>query len=187
MYFLYDDCGSDGAPDPAELRAAQKLGGNDKYVSFEQSLQQHPALWATLREQASARAPGAKAEFTADFVASLRDSSLLHANHAGGGAARRLDDAWNGVSYPCGNNAALSAFLKDSAVMEALHVNKTKSGQSYRSTAQDLRPLYKELAAKSVRAASRPVLLLDLDLSFYLHAKKILIVWYFFCRAGTRL
>ena len=33
------------------------------------------------------------------------------------------------MSYPCGNDDGLSAFLSDESVMAALHVNKSLSGQ----------------------------------------------------------
>jgi len=122
----YDDCGNDGVPDPNAIRLAQKLGGNGAFIDFDASLSQHPPLWAHLKQQEAA--------------AAAVDPT---------GEGRRLSGtAWSGVSYPCGNDAAMSAFLKDPAVMQALHVNKTKSGQSYHSTASDLRPLYKQLAAK---------------------------------------
>ena len=52
------------------------------------------------------------------------------------------------MGYPCGNDAALDAFLADDAVMEALHVTNAKSGQRYTSTQGNLQPIYAELAQK---------------------------------------
>jgi hypothetical protein len=139
----YDDCGLDSAPDPTAVRAAQRLGGGGVFVDFDGSLMQHPPLWATLAAQRAEKEAESKAKKAEANEVVEVDAA------AGGGSERRLGGtAWSGVSYPCGNDAALAAYLKDPAVMAALHVNKSLSGQSYHSTAGDLRPLYKTLAAK---------------------------------------
>ena len=135
VYYLYDDCGRDGvavsgdgstssssggkgksyAVDMAALRKAQRLGGNGQFIGFEESLSPHPPMWKTLRG-------GNKERKGSSAVGERARRALLGGGESDGGA-------WDGVSYPCGNDDGLSAFLSDESVMAALHVNKSLSGQ----------------------------------------------------------
>ena len=139
VYYLYDDCGRDGvavsadgsssssgssgkgegkgessAVDMAALREAQRLGGNGQFIGFEESLSPHPPMWKTLR--------GGNKERAGSSNVGERARRALGGGESDGGA-------WDGVSYPCGNDDGLSAFLSDESVMAALHVNKSLSGQ----------------------------------------------------------
>ena len=143
VYYLYDDCGRDGvaassdgsssssgsgsgkgkgkgegcAVDMAALRKAQRLGGNGQFIGFEESLSPHPPMWKTLRGGNKER----KGSKGSSKVGERARRALAGSESDGG--------AWDGVSYPCGNDDGLSAFLSDESVMAALHVNKSLSGQ----------------------------------------------------------
>jgi len=50
--------------------------------------------------------------------------------------------------YECGGETAMDAYLAEPSVQAALHVRGNTAGQSYKKTATDLRPLYKQLVSK---------------------------------------
>ena len=126
VYNLLDTCGRDSASGSAlemgALRARQRAGGAGEHVGFAASHRAHPRL----------DAPPPRAARRASAV----------------DAATGADAPWDGPSYPCGNDAALDAFLGDADVMAALHVSDEKAGMRYASTQGDLQPLYRELARK---------------------------------------